>query len=100
MNRRDANTVGDFRYETTAARVGWPAVGEPMRVVDILRTIEFLVPPTAGDKAAYRQQLTRVRQAVAGLCRVGGTATKLTLGDQVQHAEEMAQRYLGVKHAP
>ena len=99
MNRKDANSVGDFRYETAAARVGWPAVGEPMRAEDILRTIEFLVPPGSSDKAGYRRQLARVREAVEGLCRVGGRAGKLTLGDQVQHVEEEAQRYLGVKHA-
>lgn len=99
MNRKQADTVGDFRYETAAGRVGWPAVGEPMRAEDILRTIEFLVPPTAGEKAAYRQQLACVREALEGLCRVGGRAGKLTLGDQVQQVEEAAQRYLNVKHA-
>ncbi len=99
MNRSDADSVGDFRYATGAARVGWPAVGESIRVEDILRTIQFLVPPAEGNKPAYRQELSRVRQALTALCRVGGTATKLTLGDQVQRAEETAQRYLGVKHA-
>lgn len=99
MTRQRANAVGDFRYETCAARVGWPAVGEPMRAADILRTIEFLVPPGSGDKAAYRRQLARVRRAVEALCRVGGAAGKLTLGDRVQQVEEAAQHYLGVKHA-
>ena len=99
MKRKETNTVGDFRYETAAARVGWPAVGEPIRAEDILHTIEFLVPPGTGDQAAYRRQLARVRQAVEGLCRAGGTAGKLTLGNQVQQLEEAAQRYLGVKHA-
>ena len=55
--------------------------------------------PASGDKAEYRRQLARVREAVEDLCRVGGRAGKLTLGDQVQHVEEEAQRYLGVKHA-
>jgi dTDP-4-amino-4,6-dideoxygalactose transaminase len=70
-----------------------------MRAEDILRTIEFLVPPATGDKAAYRRQLARVREAIEDLCRAGGTAGKLTLGDRVRQVEEAAERYLGVRHA-
>jgi dTDP-4-amino-4,6-dideoxygalactose transaminase len=99
MKPSRSNTVGDFRYETGTAVVGWPAVGEPMRAEDILRAIEFLVPQGTGDRAAYRRELGRVRQAVEALCRVGGAASKLTLGNQVQQVEEAAQHYLDVKYA-
>jgi len=89
----------DFRYDTGATKVGWPAVGEVMRVDDIMRAIEFLVPQGAADEAAYCRQLARVRGAVDSLCRVGGAATKLTLGSQVKQTEDAARQYLGVKHA-
>jgi dTDP-4-amino-4,6-dideoxygalactose transaminase len=96
---RKKQAVGDFRYETGAGKVGWPAVGEPLGIDDLMRTIEFLVPQGAGSPTAYRKQLAQTRKAIEALCLTGGTATKLTLGNQVKQLEEAVQRYLGVKHA-
>jgi perosamine synthetase len=96
---RKKTQASDFRYATGGGRVGWPAVGEPMQPADVMRTIEFLVPPRGDDPAAYRRELLNVRKAVETLCKVGGRATKLTLGQNVQALEAAACRYLGVKHA-
>jgi len=98
MIRKKA-TVSDFRYATGEAKVGWPAVGEPMHAADVMQALEFLVPPRAEGQAAYRRQLARVRKEVAALCKVGGRATKLTLGRRVAELEEGVRKYLGVKHA-
>lgn len=98
MNRQKAGSP-DFRYDTGAAKVGWPAVGEPMRVGDVLRTIEFLVPPQPGHQEAYDRQKKVVEGAVRKLCEFGGTATKLTLGQHVARTEKFAREYLGAKHA-
>ena len=70
-----------------------------MRMGDVMRTIEFLVPPKSGQQEAYGRQKKAVERAVRKLCEVGGTASKLTLGTHVAKAEEFAREYLGVKHA-
>ena len=91
--------ASDFRYETGPAKVSWPAVGEPMRIDDLARVIEFLVPPNGDHPAAYRRQKEVVTQAIQKLHEVGGWATKLTLGQNVAKAEKAASEYLKVKHA-
>lgn len=98
MQRKKSARVSDFRYATSAGRVGWPAVGEPVRARDVADAIEFLVPP-GPDAAAYRRQLAQVRKELAGLCKLGGTASKLTLGTRVTDLETAVRKYLGVKHA-
>jgi perosamine synthetase len=95
----ESRAASDFRYETAAAKVGWPAVGEPMRADDVLRAVEFLVPPPEANTAAYRRQKKAVAEALRGLCKVGGRATKLTLGGRVAELEKAAAEYLRVKHA-
>mgnify|MGYP000872876957 CR=1 FL=1 len=89
----------DFRYNTKAAKVGWPAVGEPMRAEDVLRVVEFLVPPPADRSAAYGRQKKVVGEALRDLCKLGGHATKLTLGSRVAEVEKAAVDYLRVRHA-
>jgi perosamine synthetase len=91
--------ASDFRYDTGAARVGWPAVGEPMRADDVMRTIEFLVPPLPERAAEYRRAKQAVAKAIGTLCRVGGRATKLTMGKKVAELEGIAREYLKAKHA-
>jgi dTDP-4-amino-4,6-dideoxygalactose transaminase len=91
--------VSDFRYSTGAGKVGWPAVGEPMRPDDVMKIVEFLVPPGPGRAAAYRRKLAEARQAIEGLAAAGGLAAKLTLGNRVKQLEEALEKYLGVKHA-
>lgn len=98
MNRQK-KSLSDFRYDTGPAKVGWPAVGEPMRVDDVLRVIDFLVPPKPDQQAAYRRQKQAVEKAIRGLCEVGGSAAKLTLGKWVAKVEQQARQYLQVKHA-
>ena len=88
----------DFRYETGPAKVGWPAVGEPMRTADLVRLVEFLVPP-GEDAAAYRRQLPCVRKELQRLVKTGQTASKLTLGNKVKELEQAARDYLGVEHS-
>jgi len=96
---RKKPAASDFRYESGTARIGWPAVGEPMRAEDVMRTIEFLVPPLPEKGAEYRREKLRVQKAVQALCKVGGRAAKLTLGKRVAGLEEAARAYLGVQHA-
>ena len=97
MERKPA--ASDFRYETGQAKVGWPAVGEPMRAADVMRAVEFLIPPAPGHHAAYRRQKARVAKAIEALCKVGRLAPKLTLGKRVADLERAARRYLHVQHA-
>jgi perosamine synthetase len=98
MTRKKEELV-DFRYDTGPGKVGWSAVGEPIRVGELLRAIEFLVPPKAGRQRAYERQMKVVEKAIRNLCDVGGTATKLSLGKQVASAEDFVREYLAVKHA-
>ena len=91
--------VSDFRYATGASKVGWPAVGEPMRPDDVMKIVEFLVPGGADGRAAYRRKLAEVRRTIEDLAAAGGLAAKLTLGSRVKDLEEAVQKYLGVKHA-
>jgi dTDP-4-amino-4,6-dideoxygalactose transaminase len=91
--------ASDFRYETGPAKVAWPAIGEPLRIDDVMQVIEFLVPARSDQQMAYRRQRKVVEKSVRGLCQVGGHATKLTLGERVTALEESAGKYLAVKHA-
>ena len=96
---RQKSKASDFRYETGPAKVAWPAVGEPLRIDDVMQVIEFLVPASSDQQAAYRRQRKVVEKSLRELCQVGGQATKLTLGGRVTALEESARKYLAVKHA-
>jgi dTDP-4-amino-4,6-dideoxygalactose transaminase len=96
--QRKKSQESDFRYATGPAKVGWPAVGEPMRTADLMRLVEFLVPPGA-DAAAYRRQLLNVRRELQQLGTLGHAATKLTLGRKVTELEQAAREYLDARHA-
>jgi dTDP-4-amino-4,6-dideoxygalactose transaminase len=91
--------ISDFRYATGAGKVGWPAVGEPMRSDDVMKIVEFLVPAGSDRRAAYRRKLAETRRAIEGLAAAGGLASKLTLGNRVKELEAAIQKYLGVKYA-
>ena len=97
--KREKRPVSDFRYGTGAGKVGWPAVGEPLRCNDLMNLVEFLVPPQADANAAYRRKLRQVRESLEDLLTVGQFATKLTLGSRVKELEEAVGQYLSVKHA-
>ncbi len=99
MKPKKKAQVSDFRYESGVAKVGWPAVGEPMRLDDVMKIVEFLVPTASGSQTAYGRKLAEVRRAIDGLIAVGSLATKLTLGNCVKELEQAVQKYLGVRHA-
>ena len=88
---RQKSKASDFRYETGPAKVAWPAVGEPLRIDDIMQVIEFLVPARSDQQAAYRRQSKVVEQSLRELFQVGDHATKLTLGERVTALEESAR---------
>ncbi len=91
-------STGDFRYAVGAAKVPWHAVGEFYRAGDVLEVVKFLLPP-GGDEAAWRQRLAAVESALQALSGEAATATKLTLGQQVQAAEAEARNYFDCRHA-
>ncbi|MFZ2642103.1 MAG: DegT/DnrJ/EryC1/StrS family aminotransferase [Verrucomicrobiia bacterium] len=99
MKREKKTQISDFRYATGAAKIGWPAVGEPMRPDDVMKVVEFLVPVAPDGQAAYRRKLADVRRAIGGLAAAGNLATKLTLGNRVKELEQAVQKYLNVRHA-
>jgi perosamine synthetase len=88
----------DFRYSTGDTKVPWHAVGEPYRVGDVLDVVRFLLPAKEGAKN-YKARIAGVRTALQKLTPEAGVATKLTLGGQVARAEELARKFLKVKHA-
>lgn len=98
MTRKKTSSP-DFRYDTGPAKVAWSAVGEPFHTGDVLRAIEFLVPPQSAQQGAYKRQMKVVETAIRKLSELGGTATKLSLGRHVAKAEEHCREYLGAKHA-
>ena len=99
MKHKEKGQVSDFRYATGAAKIGWPAVGEPMRLDDVMKIVEFLVPAASDNQTAYRRKLANVRRAIGELAATGSLATKLTLGNRVKALEEAVQKYLNVRHA-
>ena len=97
MPRKQA--ASDFRYATGPAKVGWPAVGEAMQPDDVMRAVEFLIPPPAENQAEYRRRKAAAARAIQALSKVGGRAAKLTLGGQVAELEQAVRDFLKVKHA-
>jgi perosamine synthetase len=91
--------VGDFRYDTGAARVPWAAVGEAGRTGDVMDMLAFMMQPNPGQEADYRARLRSVRAAVSALGKVSHPATKLTLGRKVRELEKQCARLLGCKYA-
>lgn len=88
----------DFRYATGDALVPWAAVGEYVWEQDIMRLIRFLVRP-GDDPQSYEAAMTRVEEAVRGVCATGKPASKLSLGDTVKELEERVAAFLGCKYA-
>jgi len=89
---------GDFRYNTGATAVPWPAVGEAYDAHDAAEVVRFLMKP--GDDAdAYRQAMADVESALGRLAGVSTSVTKLTTGAEVQKLEAAVAEYLGSEHA-
>ncbi len=91
--------ASDFRYATGEARVPWAAVGEHLGHEDLMRLVEFLARPEAGQEEEYDRRLTEVQAALGKLSEVSGPATKLSLGDNVSKLAAEARELLGCKYA-
>ena len=88
---------GDFRYAAAESKVPWHAVGEFYHAEDVGEVVQFLIPDPH-DNNGYAQALEEVEAAIKKLQAVGGTATKLTLGKNVQEAERLICEKLGSRY--
>ncbi len=88
--------VSDFRYDTGPARIPWSAVGEKVKLEDIVEIIKFLVPAKGKN---YKKQLDRVKKELKKLIESSDLAGKLTLGQKVSQLEEEVKKFLGCKYA-
>lgn len=94
----DAKPASDFRYNTGAARVPWAAVGEDVRLDDLMEIVAFLSRPREGQEEAYSRGIEGVRVAIEQLWRSASPATKLSLGGKVAELEKACAAFLGVEH--
>jgi len=90
--------ISDFRYDTGPARIPWSAVGEKVKLEDIVEIIKFLVPPKGKDKR-YKKQIEKVKKELKKLIENSNLAGKLTLGEKVSQLEEEVKKFLGCKYA-
>lgn len=81
----------DFRYNTGATKVPWPAVGENYNVNDALEVIKFLMK---GEGAEYEAATTKIKEDLKELDKVSSAPGKLSLGSQVEAAEKLCDEYL------
>ncbi len=84
--------ASSFRYNTGASRVPWAAVGENYNVNDLMEIIRFLMQ---GEGKAYEEAINAVWEQVKKLDAVATPPGKLSLGSQVEIAEEACNEYLG-----
>ena len=84
----------DFRYNTGATKVPWAAVGENYNVADLMEIIRFLMQ---GEGPEYEQAINAVWEQVKKLDAVATPPGKLSLGSQVEAAEEACNAYLGTE---
>jgi dTDP-4-amino-4,6-dideoxygalactose transaminase len=82
----------DFRYNTGATKVPWAAVGENYNEADLMEIIAFLMQ---GEGKAYEKAINAVWKQVKKLAEVATPPGKLSLGSQVEAAEEACNAYLG-----
>ena len=86
----------DFRYNTGAARVPWAAVGENYNERDLMAIVKFLMQ---GEGKDYETAVKAVAEKVHALAGVSAPPGKLSLGSEVEKAEQAVDRYLGSKGA-
>ena len=84
----------DFRYNTGATKVPWAAVGENYNVADLMEIIRFLMQ---GEGPEYEQAINAVFEQVKKLDALATPPGKLSLGSQVEAAEEACNAYLGTE---
>ncbi len=82
----------DFRYNTGATKVPWAAVGENYNVHDLMEIISFLMQ---GEGPEYDAAMKAVWEQVKKLDTIATPPGKLSLGTQVEAAEEACNAYLG-----
>ena len=82
----------DFRYNTGATKVPWPAVGENYNVKDTVEIVKFLMK---GEGEEYDALIEKITQNITELDKISTAPGKLSLGSQVEGAEEMCNKYLG-----
>ncbi len=82
----------DFRYNTGATAVPWAAVGENYNARDLMEIIRFLMQ---GEGKEYDDAIHAVWEQVKKLDAVATPPGKLSLGGQVEAAEEACNAYLG-----
>ena len=83
--------ASDFRYNTGETRVPWAAVGENYNAQDLMAVIRFLAQGHGED---YEQAISKVNEEVVKLTQFSTPPGKLSLGTQVEKAEEMVDQYL------
>ncbi len=89
-----AKKATDFRYNTGETRVPWAAVGENYNAEDVMAIVEFLMQ---GEGKEYDESITRIKEEVYKLSEISSPPGKLSLGSQVETAEEMVDKYLGTE---
>ena len=70
----------DFRYNTGATRVPWPAVGENYNKEDLMAVIRFLMK---GEGEEYEAAIKAVEAEVEKLDKLSTPPGKLSLGPNV-----------------
>lgn len=84
----------DFRYNTGATKVPWPAVGENYNVADTIEIIKFLMK---GEGEEYEKLIKKISEDISELDKISTAPGKLSLGSKVEEAEEICNRYLGTE---
>lgn len=82
----------DFRYNTGATKVPWPAVGENYNVNDTVEVIKFLM---RGEGKEYDALIEEIKGKIAKLDKISTPPGKLSLGGCVEQAEKLVDEYLG-----
>ncbi len=86
----------DFRYNTGATKVPWPAVGENYNVRDALEVVKFLMQ---GKGEEYNEIIEKLKTDLTALDKVSNPPGKLSLGNKVEEAETIVNKYLGTDSA-
>jgi dTDP-4-amino-4,6-dideoxygalactose transaminase len=91
--------VSDFRYNTGESRVPWAAVGEHIRVEEILSIMNFLYRPVEKKEKEYAARFNQLKAGLVNLAKIAKPAGKLSLAGKVQALEDQVCKYLKVDHS-
>ncbi len=87
MGKRDS----DFRYNTGETKVPWAAVGENYNKEDLMEIIKFLMQ---GEGREYDEVIKSLQLQIDKLDKLSSPPGKLSLGSQVEFAEQAVNNYL------